>query len=62
MKITVAPDLCCGHHRCVEIAPQVYELVDGFNVCDGREVPVGLEQMARDGAVACPEGAIELVD
>jgi ferredoxin len=62
LRIHVAPDLCCGHHRCAEIAPSVYELEDGFNRMDGHVVPKGLEQEARYGAEACPESAIELIE
>jgi len=60
MIIHVAADLCCGHHRCVEVAPQVYRIEDGFNACDGMEVPPELESLAEAGAQLCPESAITL--
>jgi len=60
LRIRVAADLCCGHHRCMELAPDVYEVVGGFNPMDGCLVPAGAEESARYGADACPEGAITL--
>jgi len=60
LVIRVAPDLCCGHHRCIEVAPDVYVLEQGLNASDGKRVPAGLEAKARLGADSCPEGAIEL--
>lgn len=58
LVIRVASDLCCGHHRCVEVAGDVYVLKEGLNASDGRIVPAGLEDKARFGAALCPEGAI----
>lgn len=61
--ITVAADLCCGHHRCVEAAPELYRTdEDGFCACDAMAVPEGLEQQAEFGAQMCPEGAITLAE
>ena len=44
----------------MEVAPDVYEVVAGFNPMDGCVVPAGAEDAARRGADACPEGAISL--
>lgn len=60
LVIRVAADLCCGHHRCTEAAPDVYVLEQGLNASDGLAVPDGLEAKARQGADLCPEGAITL--
>lgn len=60
LVIRVAADRCCGHHRCIEIAPDVYALDQGLNASNGMTVPAGLEAKARLAASACPESAIEL--
>jgi ferredoxin len=45
------------------VAPEVYELDDlGYNVTAVKEVPPGLEEQARKGALACPEQAITIED
>jgi ferredoxin len=67
MRIRVLPDLCCGAQRCAEVAPQVYRLKDdGFNVLvDTSEdfiVPEALEDLALQGANACPECAIKIYE
>jgi ferredoxin len=47
----------------VQLAPGVYRLdALGYNASDGAEVPPGLEAAAREGAEACPETAIRLVE
>jgi ferredoxin len=61
MRIGVDADLCTGHGRCYALAPDVYSYDDeGFVTLRGKEmdVPEGLETQARDGILACPEGAI----
>ncbi|MGE0881707.1 MAG: ferredoxin [Acidimicrobiia bacterium] len=60
--IRVAADLCCGHHRCTEVAPDVFTLEQGLNSSDGQRVPEGLEAKARLGASLCPESAIDFDD
>jgi ferredoxin len=66
MKIRVAPDLCCGAQRCAMVAPEVYQLRDGFNALVGASedfvVPEGLEAQAVRGARACPECAIQVIE
>jgi ferredoxin len=64
MKIVVDRSRCSGHGRCAAVAPDVYSLDDeGYNALDGeREVPSGLEAMARRGADNCPERCITVVD
>ena len=59
MKLRVDPDLCTGHGRCYELAPEVYgEDERGHCRLLHREVPAGLEGKARLGERSCPEGAI----
>lgn len=66
MKVRVSPDLCCGAQRCAIVAPEVYQLVDGFNAlvnaAEDYEVPPELESKALRGARACPESAIKILD
>ena len=63
MRIEVDTVRCTGHAMCASMAPDVYELDDlGHCTSDGAEVPGGLEEQARRGAMACPEQAITLVE
>jgi ferredoxin len=66
MKICVAPDLCCGAQRCAEVAPEVYQLADGFNALVSASepyvVPPALAEAAIRGAKACPESAIRIIE
>jgi len=60
MHVQVDPDLCTGHALCHLHGPDVYALDEfGYNTTS-RDVPTALREQARRGAVACPEGAIEL--
>jgi ferredoxin len=59
MRVRVDVERCSGHARCRAMAPDVYELDElGYNVTPVKEVPVGHEDAARKGALACPEQAI----
>jgi len=52
---------CTGHGRCAVMAGEFYELDDnGYNLHRGEtiDVPPGLEETARYGAMVCPERAI----
>jgi ferredoxin len=63
MKIVVDNDRCSGHARCNATSPDLYALNDdGYNALHELDVPVGAEQAARDGAAACPERAISIVE
>jgi len=63
MRIRIVPGKCSGHARCAAIAPDVYKLTDdGFNEMPETLVPPELEALARRGARACPERAIEILD
>jgi ferredoxin len=55
---------CTGHGRCAAMAGDFYDVDEGYNIHRGETVDVaeGLEQTARDGAEACPEGAILIED
>ena len=59
IALRVDVEKCTGHARCWSVAPEVYELDDlGYNVTPVKDVPAGLEELARKGALACPEQAI----
>lgn len=61
MRIVVNEKLCCGHAMCAAVAPDVYVLDDeGYNHMGTFTVRAGLEGQARQGALACPEFAIEV--
>ena len=65
MKYVVDRALCAGHGQCAAVAPEVFDLDDeGFNARAGEtvEVPDARRETARDGAGACPESAITLLD
>lgn len=63
MKVTVHNARCMGHAMCNVIAPDVYELDDdGYNVMGTVDIAPGLEGQARQGADACPERAIEILE
>lgn len=61
MKIRVDANLCVGHGRCYELAPDVYgDDERGHCTLLHAVVPPGLEQQARAGEENCPEGAIDI--
>jgi ferredoxin len=63
MRVHVDVEKCTGHARCWSVAPEVYELDDlGYNVTPVTEVAPELEELARKGALACPEQAITIED
>ena len=52
---------CTGHARCAAMAGDFYEVDDdGYNVHRGQtvDVPPGMAETARYGAMVCPERAI----
>jgi len=63
MKIRVDVNSCSGQARCAAIAPEVYVLNDvGYNATDELEVGEAHLVAACRGALACPEGAISIID
>ncbi|MEO3787565.1 ferredoxin [Actinocorallia sp. B10E7] len=62
MKLVVDQGKCCGHARCNDRAPELFELDDlGYVAVNEIEVPEGMEEAALAGARACPERAITIV-
>ena len=62
MKVRVDFDLCVGHGRCYELAPEVFDEDErGHCKLMFEQVPVEYEAQAQRGAANCPEHAI-LID
>jgi len=61
MKVRVDPELCVGHGRCYELAPDVFgEDERGHCRLLVDTVPPDLRSQAEVGEANCPEGAITL--
>ena len=63
MKIRIERAACVGNARCAAIAADLYPLDDdGYIDSDGFEVAEGTEKLARNGARACPERIIYVIE
>ena len=63
MRVRVDREKCTGHGRCYALAPEVFEADDeGYCVIAREQVPAELADVARRGALSCPEDAIEIVE
>ncbi|GFE75753.1 ferredoxin [Novosphingobium aerophilum] len=63
LKVVIDKAACCGYGVCAEICPAVYKLdANGIVYVDDEIVPDGLEELAREGAEACPQAALAVVD
>lgn len=63
MRVKVDTAKCTGHAQCNASGPDVYDLDEmGYSVPLDAEIPAELEQQARDGAAACPERAITIIE
>ena len=63
LKVVINKPACCGYGVCAEICPDVYKLDEnGIVYVDNELVPVGQEDLAREGADACPQSALKVVD
>ena len=61
MKIRVDRQICQGHALCNAEAPELFTLDDdGYSNVGVKEVPLGMEDIARRGMLACPERAITI--
>lgn len=61
MKVAVDAGKCQGHARCNLIAPELFDLDEGgYAVVIESDVAPEHEAAARNAAVNCPEGAIEI--
>jgi len=64
MKVTIDPDRCQGHARCIFFAREIFEIdEDGYaKVRPGfEEVPLELQASAEKACANCPERAISIV-
>lgn len=63
MIIRIDKARCTGNARCWAVAPELYPLDDeGYIASEGFTVAAGQEDLARRGARACPERAIEVIE
>jgi ferredoxin len=59
LRVIVDRSRCCGYALCAAICPEIYKLDEGGLVyVDNELVPAGLEESAREGALACPAEAL----
>ena len=63
MKIHLIEEKCTGHARCAAVAPDIFTLNDdGFLEMADTEIAPDMQALARRGARACPERAIEVIE
>jgi len=64
VKVRINSDLCQGHGRCYDLAPDLFGDDDeGYGqVLGNGTVSAGEEHDARKAVANCPEHAIELVE
>ncbi len=63
MKIRIERAQCVGNARCHAVAEHLYPLDDvGYIATEGFDVPPGDEKPARNGAKACPERIIFVLE
>ena len=62
LKVVINKPACCGYGVCAEICPDVFKLDEnGIVYVDDEIVPVGQEDLAQEGADACPQSALKVV-
>ncbi len=63
LKVIINKPACCGYGVCAEICPEVYKLDEhGMVYINSEIVPVGMEELAREAADACPQSALKVVE
>jgi ferredoxin len=63
MKVRVNSDVCQGHARCWQVAPDIFELDDmGHAVVSVADLQGEAAEKARTAAINCPERAISVED
>jgi ferredoxin len=62
MRVDIDPIACDAHGLCAELLPELIALDEwGYPVIDSREVPPGLQSLARWAAAVCPTLALRLL-
>ncbi len=63
MKVAIDVDLCQGHGRCYEVAPEVFTDDDrGRGELLMVDVPAELQDKVRQAMNTCPERAISITE
>ena len=63
MRIRIERAACVGNARCAAVSAELYPLnEDGYIDSDGFAVAPGTEVLARNGAKACPERIIFVIE
>ena len=63
MRIRIERAACVGNARCAAVSIELYPLDDdGYVASDGFTVAPGSEALARNGAKACPERIIFVIE
>ena len=62
MRVDVDMQACAGHGQCAATSPGVFVLDDDGFVQPVGDIGADAVDDAREGAAACPEGAIEVVE
>jgi len=64
VRVEVDPDVCQGHTLCALAAPDIFLLAeeDGHAYVASALVDPGREEVVRQAAATCPEGAITIVE
>ena len=61
MKVKVDMNLCVGHGRCYDLAPEIFDEDEaGYCVLKLADVPSELEDQAWRAEANCPENAIQI--
>lgn len=62
-KVEIDKKACCAYGLCAEICPDVYKLDEnGIVYVESELVPEGMEELAQEGADACPQMAIKMIE
>ena len=62
MKVVVDEDICVGTANCVDVCPEVFELVDAISHVKVGTIPKELEEQVKKAVDECPVTAIEITE